>query len=254
MIGFVKLQGSEEHLGDDLEPASNPRLRTTGSGTGTTADWTFCSAEKPCGMGQGDCDGNNHCKPGLYCGTDNCADYNKDAHHLADCCVDPENCGMVIYGNSYGSLNTDNDALGPLVFLALNVVTNEKELRYEVKENLASAGPTYANYWLAENEKKGTDAQLHMSFACTQTITGFQLKNTHNFSWNDRGTENFSIWILKSEKWTKVQTGTLPDARNVSPVPLITFKLPSPVTTEKVIFQIDSYYGYGGGLQYFSIY
>jgi len=237
MIGFVKLQGSEEHLGDDLEPASNPRLRTTGSGTGTTADWNFCSAEKPCGMAQGDCDGNNQCKPGLYCGTDNCADYSKDAHHLADCCYDPENCGMVVYGGSYD---------GSQAFIALNVVTNEKDFR--------SASPTYANYWVTDNGKTGADAQLYMTFACTQTITGFQLKNTHNFSFNNVGTENFSIWIWKSGKWTTVQTGTLPDARNVSPVPLITFKLPSPVRTGKVMFQIDSYYGSGGGLQYFSIY
>jgi len=160
-----------------------------------------------------------------------------------------ENCGMVIYGGSYADVD---GPIGPLVFIASNVVTNEKELWYDVAN--FDAVPTYSNYWITEDGKKGADAQLHMSFACTQTITGFQLKNTHNFSFNDRGTENFSIWIWKSEEWTKVQTGTLNDTRNLSPVPLTTFNLRSPVRTEKVIFQIDSYYGKGGGLQYFSIY
>jgi len=111
MLGFVKLQGSEktEHLGDDLEPASNPRLRSKGPGTGTRADWTFCSAGAPCGHGQGDCDGSSQCKPGHSCGNNNCGDYNKDAHRLADCCVEPEfKPSWIQYG---GSLM--NVAVGP---------------------------------------------------------------------------------------------------------------------------------------------
>ena len=49
-------------------------------------------------------------------------------------------------------------------------------------------------------------------------------------------------------------TGTLPDARSVPIVPVLTYALDDPVTTDKVIFQIDSYYGAGGGLQYFATY
>jgi len=256
MLGFVKLQGSEktEHLGDDLEPASNPRLRIKGPGTGTTADWNFCSADKPCGHGQGDCDGNSHCKPGLECGRDNCGDYNKDAHSFADCCVDPDYCGMAIYGPSFGSLNPANGALGPLAFSAYHVVTNEEEFWYKYDTNRIE--PSYTNYWITADAQTGTDGQLHMDFACTQTITGFQLKNTHNGPINDRGTKKFSILICKSQtsKCTQVVTGTLPDARNVSPVPLLTFNLDRTVRAEKVIFQIDSYYGLGGGLQYFATY
>jgi len=73
MLGFVKLQGSEKT-----------------EGTGTWADWSFCSAAAPCGHGQGDCDGDSQCKPGHYCGNDNCGDFHKDANRFAHCCVDPE--------------------------------------------------------------------------------------------------------------------------------------------------------------------
>ena len=51
------------------------------------ADWVFCTKEKPCGKGRGDCDGNEECQLGLVCGPNNCKDFNAQAHPLADCCV-----------------------------------------------------------------------------------------------------------------------------------------------------------------------
>ena len=59
-----------------------------------------CTKENPCGYGEGDCDPNKgHCKDGLVCGSNNCAEMHKFT--LAepgkkvvipdnmDCCYDP---------------------------------------------------------------------------------------------------------------------------------------------------------------------
>ena len=93
MIGFVKLQGSEEQehdpSGDDLEPTS--RLRGGGPGTGTTKDWSHCSKDALCGHGRGDCDGNHQCEADHHCGNDNCRKFDTNAHRLADCC-EKQNC------------------------------------------------------------------------------------------------------------------------------------------------------------------
>ena len=83
------------------------------------------------------------------------------------------------------------------------------------------------------------------------------LKNTHNAWANDRGTQDFTISISESidGPWTDILTGTLPDARNVYPVPVLNFDLENEVETQYLRFQVDTFYGdYGGGLQYFSTY
>jgi len=72
--------GQKEHPGDELEPTGNTRQRTP-------FPWNGCSRNKPCGVGQGDCDGAHECQAGLKCGLDNCRDFNARAHSLADCCV-----------------------------------------------------------------------------------------------------------------------------------------------------------------------
>jgi len=160
-----------------------------------------------------------------------------------------EDCGMVIYGGSYGSTNSN---YGPSKLNPYHVITNENDYFWYDPVGAEKMG----NYWLVDSYKKGTDAQLYMNFACTRTIIGFKLKNTHNAEAHNSGTENFSIriWDSRISKWTTVLTGTLPDARQVSHVPVKDFKLGRPVSTQKVIFQIDSYYGVAGGLQYLSAY
>merc|ERR1712098_166277 len=75
--------GQQDHPGDELEPAGNTRTRRR-----SPFPWNGCSKSKPCGVGQGDCDGDHECKAGLKCGLDNCKDFNARAHPLADCCVE----------------------------------------------------------------------------------------------------------------------------------------------------------------------
>ena len=80
------------------------------------------------------------------------------------------------------------------------------------------------------------------------------MKITYNSQDNDRGTNKFKIFTSTSRSgpWIEILIGNLPDARNVSTVPVLQFYLAGPLTTQHVMFQIESYYGEGGGLQYFS--
>ena len=93
-----------------------------------------------------------------------------------------------------------------------------------------------------------------LSLGCTLPINGFQIKNTHNHNLNNAGTKAFSIFISEKPEgpWEKVLNASLKDARNVSPVPIETFNLPNKVSAKYVMFQVDSYYGAHGGLQYLS--
>ena len=43
-----------------------------------------CTQDNPCGLGEGDCDHDSDCKPGLYCGLDNCG--GSGWEYFDDCC------------------------------------------------------------------------------------------------------------------------------------------------------------------------
>ena len=54
-------------------------------------DMNCCSAGRPCGIGEGDCDYDGDCQNGLRCGTDNCfvdfpTPYGYNWEIMADCC------------------------------------------------------------------------------------------------------------------------------------------------------------------------
>jgi len=82
----------------------------TGPGTGTSSDWNYCSRWSPCSVGQGDCDGDKECQPGLRCGEDNCRNFHPGARYSADCCEEPD---IVLY--SYHNHNQMMDELNHLV-------------------------------------------------------------------------------------------------------------------------------------------
>ena len=48
--------------------------------------WSCCSSSQPCGMFEGDCDGDEECTDNLVCGLDNCF---SSFPSLADCCIEP---------------------------------------------------------------------------------------------------------------------------------------------------------------------
>ena len=51
--------------------------------------WSCCSTENKCTLNEGDCDSNNDCEDGLFCGIDNCKSVNpgKPFPSGADCCM-----------------------------------------------------------------------------------------------------------------------------------------------------------------------
>jgi len=156
-----------------------------------------------------------------------------------------QDCAMVVFGNYWWS-----DAF-PLVFIPDHVVTNEEDFSHSYQ------GKESTNYWRADDRKTGEDTHIFMAFQCPRTIKGFLLKNAHNANTNDIGTQDFTISIsdnIDDGPWTDILTGTLPDARHVTPVPVLNFELENEVETQYVRFQVDSYYGFAGALQYWSTY
>lgn len=157
-----------------------------------------------------------------------------------------QDCSMVIFGDYYNHPSHPDDA-----FIPYHVVTNEEDFWAG-----PSSKPDVSNYWIVNNGKTGDEAKFDVVFSCLRNIKGFLVKNTNNNKFNDRGTKDFTISMSTSitGPWTKILTGRLPDAFDVSPVPVLNFKLEDPVETSFLRFQIDSYYGHGGGLQFFSTY
>ena len=49
-------------------------------------DGSCCTADRPCGMGGGGCDSDEHCREGLVCGSDNCQQYHQHTQGDEDCC------------------------------------------------------------------------------------------------------------------------------------------------------------------------
>ena len=55
-------------------------------------DWDCCTVDRPCGVGEGDCDDHvngTDCQAGLICGVQNCHLYMDAAPLEADCCEKP---------------------------------------------------------------------------------------------------------------------------------------------------------------------
>ena len=49
-----------------------------------------CTPERPCRIGEGDCDSDDDCGYGLKCGDSNCAQFRPDNYAKADCCYNPK--------------------------------------------------------------------------------------------------------------------------------------------------------------------
>ena len=58
-------------------------------------DVDCCSADIPCGLGEGDCDTDDECAGDLVCGTNNCINEGTDFTPQADCCELPSTPGCV---------------------------------------------------------------------------------------------------------------------------------------------------------------
>ena len=109
------------------------------------------------------------------------------------------------------------------------------------------------NYWLAPDRKHS--AEFVLDLGCKKTVNLVELVNTHNGNGRDRSMKEFKVFLSDSSQgpWEEVVHKTLKDSRQQSdPLPVQTFPF-SEKTARFVKFKQISYYGYGGGLQYFTL-
>jgi len=72
------------NYGNKLKPVGNERKSRALSRD--ILPWDYCSRKNRCHHGQGDCDRNYDCLPGLRCGRNNCRNFNVNALPWQDCC------------------------------------------------------------------------------------------------------------------------------------------------------------------------
>ena len=113
----------------------------------------------------------------------------------------------------------------------------------------------YKNYWLAP---KQSSAEFVLDLGCEKISNMVELVNTHNGNHRNRATKEFKVSIsnYQAGPWNEVVYETLEDSRNqTDPLPVQTFpfSLPFEVTARFVKFNLISWYGEGGGLQYFAL-
>merc|ERR1719412_380905 len=75
--------------GYECPPPTNPRCNPL---TWEAYDNECCSAEEPCGLGEGDCDSDDECAGDMVCGTNNCLQKRRNEKLFtpqADCCELP---------------------------------------------------------------------------------------------------------------------------------------------------------------------
>ena len=58
-------------------------------------DEDFCTIDEPCGVDEGDCDGNDDCRNDLVCGSDNCPDSQGNST-TTDCCEHKGNLSLIL--------------------------------------------------------------------------------------------------------------------------------------------------------------
>ena len=109
------------------------------------------------------------------------------------------------------------------------------------------------NYWLAPD--KQNRAEFVLDLGCKMTVNLVELVNTHNGHCRDRSMKEFKVFLSDSSEgpWEEVVHQTLEDSRQQEdPLPVQTFSF-SERTARFVKFNQISYYGLGGGLQYFTV-
>eukprot|EP00092_Neocalanus_flemingeri_P002447 GFUD01002617.1.p1 GENE.GFUD01002617.1~~GFUD01002617.1.p1 ORF type:complete len:211 (+),score=3.75 GFUD01002617.1:109-741(+) len=155
--------------------------------------------------------------------------------------VVPE-CDPVVSGLNWGEFNKFSS--DDITFQAFNVVKDQNDSRTG----------TVANYWLANDDTIAPVGRFFYDIGCSKIIHKFVIKNTHNAYYNDRGTAKFSISVrnAQTEQWKNVVNNTLQDVRHNPNPPLEVFPVRFRFPVRFVRFMIESFYGTGGGLQFFA--
>ncbi|MAE65735.1 MAG: hypothetical protein CMJ18_15810, partial [Phycisphaeraceae bacterium] len=107
------------------------------------------------------------------------------------------------------------------------------------------------SFWLTQG---GTNDHVVIDLEDVVRIDAFRIQNTHNRSHHDRGTRDFRIEVSEDGvSYTTVVDDTLADV-NGAEFPFETFSLAQAVTGRFVRFQVDSFRGFGGGLNEIEVY
>jgi hypothetical protein len=119
--------------------------------------------------------------------------------------------------------------------------------------------PTQTGYWLGRETT--ANETLTFNLGAVYLIGGFDLYNTHNAGFNDRGSHDFQIWISSTPvtpDTTSPSFGTLVVSDVLgfipfeSPTSAQTFSI-TPVSGQYVTFRAVTYYTLGAGLSEFRV-
>ena len=108
------------------------------------------------------------------------------------------------------------------------------------------------NYWLAPEKKTGN---FELDLGCEMRVSMVELVNTHNADKKDRSTKEFKVFLSKEKSgpWEEVIHSSLKDSREAAdPLPIERFSFAERFA-KFVKFELLTFYGNGGGLQYFHV-
>ena len=128
-----------------------------------------------------------------------------------------------------------------------------------------------SNHWLTPDQSGGA---FILNFGCTPTFQAIVLVNTHNAQHRDRSTRHFrffapDLWPVifsiprlfagqtEAGAWTQVLDTELADSRqqqDSDPARLQMIMLDNKVTARFVKFELITWWGKSGGLQFFEIF
>ena len=114
------------------------------------------------------------------------------------------------------------------------------------------------NYWLGENNKTTGQGFTLKLDDCARMIAGCQIKNKGKGSIlatsSVTATRGFKILGSKNKTgpWEILVEDELIDTRGGKPAALLNFSFEKPVEIQFIKFELVSYWGLGGGLQYFA--
>ena len=124
--------------------------------------------------------------------------------------------------------------------------------KYPIKEIFTDGG----KYWLAANNYTGPGFTLRLS-SCELGIAGVLVKNVKHQTSTKRATKDFKILGANDTAgpWKKLIEGKFGDPFSGNgPAPTIkTFYLTEATTMKFIRFDIDSFWGISGGLDYFGV-
>ena len=108
------------------------------------------------------------------------------------------------------------------------------------------------SFWLTGHNETG---YIIIDLLDVYEISRFEIQNTHNRDFNDRGTRDFRIFLsADGENYEAVIDDTLPNVFGTgSQIPWVSYEVPG-ISARYVKFNVDSYYLDSGGLNELNVY